>query len=153
MLTNYRSQLHRRIPVVSGHIYPEEIVVGVGLQVPKQLKNPRFDVSVDYNPKKDNATKTIHLCVDLLAGLLEKLISEEDDQDFPRIWQEFEVDGKKVFVQYGTANLDLEKQANALLGEDDDSLLQHDDEDEAYESADSVKARLGIDDDDSGETH
>jgi len=144
MLTNFRTQLQRRVPLVTGHIYPEEIVLGVGLQVPKQLKQPRFDISIDYNPKKDNATKTIHLLVDLLAGLLEKLVSEEDDADFPLLWQEFDFEKKKVFVQYGTQNLDLEKQADALLGEDDDSLLQHADEEDAYESSASIKARLGI---------
>lgn len=152
MLTNYRTQLNRRVPVVTGYIYPEEIVIGVGLEVPKQLKQPRFDVSVDYDPKKDNVTKMIHLCVDLLAGLLEKLLTEEDDHDFPRIWQEFNFEKKKVFVQYGTMNMDLEKEANRLLGEDSsEGLLQHENEEDAYESAESVKARLGISDDDEGE--
>lgn len=147
LLANFRSELKRRVPVVTGHIYPEEIVLGVGLQVPKQLKHPRFDVSVDYNAKKDNAVKVIHLCVDLLAGLFEKLISEENDEDFPRIWEPLQFENKTVHVQYGTANLDLEKQADHLLGIDSDELLQHQDEEEAYESPDSLKARLGLDED------
>ena len=147
MLTNFRTQLKRRIPVVSGYIFPEEIVIGVGLQTPKQLKQPRFDVSIDYNPK-DNASQAIHLCVDLLAGLLEKLITEEDDQEFPLIWQDFEFEGKKVFIQYGTTNLDLEKAANKLLGmDDDDGLLQVEDE-EGMTAAEILKAKLGLADDD-----
>jgi len=157
LLANFRAQLKRRLPVVTGHIYPEEIVLGVGLQVPKQLKQPRFDVSVDYNPKKDNATKMIHLCVDVLAGLFEKLVLEEEDQEFPRLWESIEFEKKTVFVQYGTANLDLEAKANELLGETSETLVQFEDEDDAYENPDTLKARLGFsedEDEDGGEnTH
>tara|TARA_B100000609_G_scaffold136461_1_gene109233 strand:- start:85062 stop:85613 length:552 start_codon:yes stop_codon:yes gene_type:complete len=157
ILSNFRDQLKRRIPVVSGSIFPEEIVLGVGLQVPKQLKNPRFDVSVDYNPKKDNAQKMIHLCVDVLGGLFEKLVLEEADEDFPRIWESFEFENRKVYIQYGTTNLNLEAEADALLGLDNEDLMKFDDEDEALESADSIKSRLGFSDDDEdpedSETH
>lgn len=150
LLANFRPQLKRRVPVVSGYIYPEEIVIGVGLQVPKQLKQPRFDISVDYNPSKDNATKMIHLCVDVLAGLFEKLVLEEDDQEFPLLWEGLEFEKKKVFVQYGTANIDLETKANELLGETAETLVQFEDEDEAYEDPETLKARLGFKDDDDG---
>ncbi len=152
LLANFREPLKRRLPIVSGFIYPEEIVLGVGLSTPKQLKQPRFDVSIDYDVKKDNATKTIHLLVDLLAGLFEKLVNDEEDHDFPRIWEEFQFEKKTVYLQYGTTNLDLEKEANELLGEfADEGLLQFDDEEEAYGTADEMKARLGIDPDEESE--
>lgn len=153
----FAKQIGKGTLETEGRIYPEEILISVGYRAENALKQSNFEVSVAYKKDKDNVLKLLHLAVDAAAGLFEQLFTAEDDQDFPRIWQEFDFEGRKIFVQYTTTNSELEGEADKILGvASGESLAEGDWDDET--SADSIKASLGLDpdeddDDDGGQTH
>lgn len=142
----FKAQIGTGKVITDGRIYPEEILVSVGLKAAATgLKQSNFEVSIEYKKNKDNVLNLLNLSVDVAASLFEQYFAAEDDQDFPRIWQEFDVDNRPVYVQYTTANTELESEANKLLGEyADEGLAGGDWEDDSGE-ADAIKAKLGID--------
>jgi acyl-CoA synthetase (NDP forming) len=73
-------------------------------------------VSVGYTRGKDDVIKLLNLAVDAAGSLFEQLFTSEDDYDFPRIWQEVDFEGRKLFIQYSTVNEALENEADRLLG-------------------------------------
>lgn len=132
-----------------GRIYPEELLLRVGYSGQGRLKQSHFLVSMAYKRDKDNVVKLIHIAVDAAGSLMEQYFATDDDHDFPRVWTEFEFEGRTLYVQYSTVNLQLEAEADRILGQaDTDDLAQGDwDEDETPET---IKQRLGLDDDDDG---
>lgn len=144
---SFAQQIGKDVLEADGRIYPEEILISVGLRAEKGLKQRNWEVSIAYKKDKDNVLKLLHISVDALASLFEQLFSAEDDADFPRIWQEFEVEGRAVFAQYTTTNTELEAEADKILGiSEDDELAGGDWDDD--ESPDTIKAKLGLTDDD-----
>lgn len=127
-----------------GRIYPEEIVVSVGVKLESAgLKESHWLVSVAYKKGKDDVLKLINLALDAQGSLFEQFFTSENDYDFPRVWQEVDFEGRKIYVQYSTANQELEAQADKLLGiAGSDDLAQGEWED--LENADSIKQRLGV---------
>ncbi len=144
----FKAQIGTGKVITDGRIYPEEILVSVGLKAAVTgLKQTNFEVSIGYKKDKDNVLKLLNLSVDVAASLFEQYFAAEDDHEFPRIWQEFDVENRPVFVQYTTTNTELENQANQLLGEFADEGLAGGDWEEDDNAADAIKAKLGIDPD------
>jgi hypothetical protein len=137
--------------LVEGRIYKQELLIRVGYNEHGRLKQHNFEVSIEYNPAKDNMMKMVHLAMDVCATLIAELFAEDDDADFPRIWSEFEADGRSLYVQYSGVNSDLEKQADALLGKTHQDLVEGEDEDELEEEREGLKRILGLTDDDEDE--
>lgn len=147
---SFKDQIGSGKVEAEGRIYPEEILVSVGFRPQTGLKQNNFEISIPYKKDKDNVLKLLHLAVDTAASLFEQFFAAENDHDFPRIWQEFEVEGRSVYVQYSTTNSELENEANKLLGEfADEGLTGGDWEDlpENENETEAIKARLGIDPD------
>lgn len=142
----FKAQIGTGKVVVEGRIYPEELLVSVGYHPGKGLKQSNFEVSIAYKKDKDNVIKLLNLSVDVAASLFEQYFAAEDDEEFPRLWQEFDVENRPVYVQYSGTNTELEKAANKLLGEKADEGLAEGDWDDVADP-DEVKARLGIDPD------
>lgn len=133
-----------------GRIYPEEILMRVSIVPQKGLKQRGFEVSLQYKKDKDNVLKLVHVAVDAIASLFEQLFASQEDHEFPRIWQEVDFEGRKIFIQYTTTNTALEEEANRLLGDlANEDLAQGEWEEDT--SADQIKASLGIDPDDVGD--
>lgn len=131
---------------VDGHIYPEEILIRVGLAPEKGLKQRNWEISVGYRKDKDNVLKLLHLAVDVIGALFEQTFTSETDEDFPRLWQEVDFEGRPVFIQYTTTNSALESEADRLLGlgGTGDDVAQGDWDDLTPEQ---IKQQLGIDED------
>jgi len=140
----FKSQIDQGKVVVDGRVYPEELLVSVGYHGGKGLRQSNFEVSIQYKKDKDNVIQLLNLSVDVAASLFEQYFASEDDHEFPRLWQEFDVENRPVFVQYTGTNSELESEANKLLGEFADEGLTGGDWEDA-DSPDEVKARLGID--------
>lgn len=140
----FKSQIGQGKVVVDGRVYPEELLVSVGYHGGKGLRQSNFEVSIQYKKDKDNVIKLLNLSVDVAASLFEQYFASEDDHEFPRLWQEFDVENRPVYVQYTGTNTELESEANKLLGEYADEGLTGGDWDDA-DSPEEVKARLGID--------
>lgn len=120
---NFSDLLGSNKLVIEGRIYPAEVMLRVGLSQPGRLTQANFEVSMDYNPTEKDAVDRIHNCVDAAASMMMDYFETDGESEFPRVWQEFPFQGKKLFLQFTTENTDLEAQANALLGEDEDALV------------------------------
>ena len=127
---NFQKELGKARVIVEGRLYPQEIVLRVGYVEPGRLMQNNFEISMDYDPESENsALDTIHILVDVAASLLtEHFEDEEGELELPAIWTEFPFEDHKVWLQHTTENSTLEKQANELLGEWDDSLVKEADE-------------------------
>lgn len=129
--------------IVEGRIYPEELLLRVGYLRTNTIRQANFEVSIAFNPKKQNALKEIHFAIDIAASMMDEYFNQDSINEFPLHWQKFEAQGKEAYIQVSTMNTELEAQADALLGELDDSLIQHSD---AQGSMEEVKAMLGVND-------
>lgn len=130
----------------SGRIYPGEILIFVGFKAPKGLRQMNWEISIPYAKAKDNVLALLHIAVDAIGALFEQSFAAEDDQEFPRIWDEVDFEGRKIYVQYSTVNSELESEADKLLGEnagEDLDVAQGDWDDDV--DPESIKATLGLD--------
>lgn len=131
--------------LTEGRIYKEELLLKVGFLENERIKQSNFEISIQYDKNKENAVQLIYLMIDVAATMMDELFMAETDHDFPRIWQEYEVEGKKVYLQYSSTNSELEAEADKLLGIDTSDQLVQQDDDELIED---IKNSLGISDDD-----
>ena len=139
---SFKLHLERGKILAEGRIYKEELLLRVGFLENKRLKQSNFEISIQFNKQKENAVKLIYLAIDVAATMMDEFFMAETDDDFPRIWKEFEVENKKIHIQYSVVNTALEEEADRLLGIKDDNLIQDADEEEL----EAVKAQLGLDD-------
>lgn len=136
--------------VISGRIYPEEILMSFGVEHKDQIAHAHFEISIAYKKNKDNVLNLLNLSVDAAGALFSQYWDDEtNDHDFPRIWQEIDFESRPIYVQFTTKNNQLEKAADTLLGVSDETGLTGGEwGDEESESPEQIKARLGIADDD-----
>lgn len=115
--------------VTEGRIYPEEVIVRVGLTSNGQLKQHNFELSLTYNSESDKALEMIQKSVDLLEPSFVDLLEEEfADDEFDRKWQPIKNTKKlEAFLRYSTVNTNLEEQADRLLEEFDKKLYYGED--------------------------
>jgi hypothetical protein len=150
----FKQQIGKGKIEAEGRIYPEEILVSVGYRPETGIKQCNFQVSIAYKKDKDDVLKLINIAVDAAGSLFDQLFSAENDQEFPRLWQEVDFEGRMIFVQYSTENSELEAEADQILGSDAAKAgIAGGDWDEGDDvDPDEIKAKLGIaDDDDDGE--
>lgn len=80
------------------------------------------------------------------ASLFEQTFAAENDSEFPRLWEEVDFEGRKIYIQFSTANSQLESEADRLLGISGVKNRARSWDDDIDPEA--IKAQLGIDDDD-----
>lgn len=132
---NFSVQLGQNKLVIEGRIYPEEVMLRVGINEKGRLTQANFEVSMNYDPKKKDAVDRIHNCIDAAASMMLEHFETDGEAEFPRIWQEYPFQDQKIYLQYTTENTDLEAQANALLGEDEASLVIEEETEDALSRA------------------
>jgi hypothetical protein len=126
---NFANELKESKLLIEGRIYPEEILLRVGVLEKGRLKQSNFEVSIDYKTDDPEALDRINHLVDVAASMMTDYF-ENEDVDFPRVWKEFPFKGKPIYLQYTTDNTELEAQADALLGINTDSMVQEQEETE-----------------------
>lgn len=127
---NFKDLLDDQDILIEGRIYPEEILLRVGLRIPESIRQSNFEVSLEYSAEKDNAIEMIHVAVDAAASMMAEHLENPDEIiDFPEVWQKFPFENHEVYLQFNTINSDLEAQANALLGEKSPELFNEEEED------------------------
>src|SRR5690606_6729936 len=154
---SFQNIIERGELLVEGRIYPDELLFRVGFLEKGRLMQANFEVSLDFDAKRQNALQTIHFAVDTAASLMQEYFSTGEGCDpFPRQWQQIKFENKDVFIRISTENTSLEAEADRLLGIEDDRLVQGSDE-ESVEKAVVTMLGLGDDDDNGdngrGETH
>ncbi len=127
---NFKTQLGGKVLKVEGRIYPAEVLMRVGVNQKGELRFHNFEVSVDHDSKKQNTVAQIQLAVDAIASLMMDYFENDEDYEMPYLWQEYPFENQKVWLQYSSTNSDLEKEADRLLGlEDENSLLKETEDD------------------------
>ena len=109
--------------IVNGRIYPEELVLRVGVREVGRLKQSNFEVSTDYEADVPESLDRIHSLVDVAASMMLEFFESEGEAEFPFVWQEYPFKGQPMYLQTNSENTDLEAEANAFLGLTADSLL------------------------------
>jgi len=118
--------------VVEGEIYPEEVLLRVGINRPGQLRQDNFEASLQYDSQKDKALDLVHVMTDFLGEAWINFLEDEPEQEeLPRQWQKNHFENREIYLKYTTNNSDLEAQANALLDADSGNLVKGEDD---YES-------------------
>lgn len=126
---NFKVQLDGKKLTVEGRIYPSEIVLRVGFQKKGELRFNNFEVSLDHSKEKQNVISQIHIGVDAIASLMMDYFENEEDHEMPLSWQEYPFEKQTIWLQYTSANSELEAEADKLLGIED-SLLGEAEEDD-----------------------
>ena len=151
---NFQKELGKSQVLVEGRIYKEEILLRVGFLEPGRLAQMNFEVSMDYKlTAEDSAINTLGTCVDAVGSLMAEYFESQGEIELPLSWAEYPFEGKKVWLQHSTTNTSLEKQAQQLLGEDPEALVQGEDEQALIDNEDLVDEEDSDteDDDDDGD--
>lgn len=115
--------------VVEGAIYPQELLLRIGLHKPGRLRQDNFEASLEYVPEvadlenEDPEAKTpsktidlIHVMVDFLGQVWESFLEDEPEfEEMPLGWVEHRFEKQVISLRYTSVNSDLEKQADELL--------------------------------------
>lgn len=120
---------------VEGRIYPEEILLRVGILEPGRIAQANFEVSAAYDAKKQDAIEWIYTCIDAAGTMMGEYFELDGEVEFPRTWKEIEFEGKKIFTQFTTVNSKLEAEADALLGAHEKSLVTEAETEDALDLA------------------
>lgn len=113
---NFKTQLEGKKLMVDGRIYPSEIVLRVGFQRKGEIRYNNFEVSLDHSKDKQNAIAQIHIAVDAVASLMVDYFENEEDHEMPLIWQEYPFEKQKIWLQFTSANPELDAEADKILG-------------------------------------
>ncbi len=132
---NFEKQIEKTTEIkVAGRIYPQEILLRVGLHKKGELRYSNFEVSLDHNNDQQQVVQLIYVAVDAIASLMVEFFENDEEIELPYSWMEYPFNGKKVWLQFSTENPDLQAEADKLLGLHDDALLKNA-EDERSEDA------------------
>lgn len=120
--------------VVEGAIFPEEMVLRIGLTKANQLRQDNLEASIDYSGDADKAVDKIHVLVDFLGQAWETFLEEEPDvTELSLDWKEDRFEKQTVFLRYSSVNSTLEKQADEMLALFEKRLVHESEEDEQTE--------------------
>ncbi len=125
-IDNFKAYLVGKTLKVEGRIFPTEILMRVGINIKGELRFTNFEVSLDHSAELQNTVQQIHVAVDAIASLMAGYFENEDDHEMPLVWQEYPFEKQNIWLQYSSANPDLEAEANKLLGLDATALLNED---------------------------
>lgn len=110
--------------VVEGRIYQSEIIGRVGLNFKKQLKQPNFEISFEYDAEKDKPLERIQMSMDVVEHLWQELLEEDfEDHDLSKEWQTLPHEKMMYFYKYSTVNTKLETEADKWLEEYEKKLV------------------------------
>lgn len=131
---------------VEGRIYPEEILLRVGILEPGRIAQANFEVSAVYDVKKQDAIEWIYTCIDAAGTMMGEYFDLDGEVEFPRTWKEIDFEGKKIFTQFTTVNTRLEAEADALLGAHEKSLVIEEETEDALDlAAEKIASEEGDD--------
>ncbi len=128
-----------------GRIYAQELLVRLGFLAKGRLKQINFEISLQYQPGKDNVPDLLGLTVDAGANLLEEALRSEFADQFSPVWQEMIFEKRPLYIQYSGTNTKLEDEANRLLGMDSEGLVHEQESEEAEAKIlEELKSQLGL---------
>lgn len=139
---NFKPQLEGKALKVEGRIYPTEILMRVGINNKGEIRFHNFDVSVDHSVQKQNTITQINVAVDVIASIMLEYFDNDEDHELPLIWTEYPFEKQTIWLQYTSANTDLEAEANRLLGVAEGEELLHGTDDLGLEIGDDPEVEI-----------
>ncbi|MCC6138664.1 MAG: hypothetical protein IT287_08520 [Bdellovibrionaceae bacterium] len=150
--------------VVEGAIFPQELLLRIGLQQSGKLRQDNFEASLEYVPEvaaledteaeaptPSKTIELIHVMVDFLGQVWESFLEDEPElEEMPLGWLEHRFEKQVISLRYTSVNTDLEKQADELLKMYEKKLVH---ESEAEEGDDVAAENLEASDEDSHDEH
>lgn len=118
----FKASLNGTVLVVEGRIYSHEIGLRVGFRQASELRQNNFEVSLDFDPAKENALEQIYRLIDMLAVVMNEYFDGKPTTALPTFWKEIQFEGRPVFFQFTTVNTDLEAAADEILGNEGQAL-------------------------------
>ncbi len=119
---NFTAQAKAGEFLAKGQIYSEEILFQLGYLPKDRLRQVNFNVSIQFDPKKENALKLIHLALDCAGSLMADHF-EKDEPYAPTEWEKVTIEGTAVYHCLTTENSKLEEEADKWLGKLSDELV------------------------------
>lgn len=132
--------------VVSGEIFPNEIVLSVSVVFEGELAATTAYASIDFDPKASSpkAEDCLSACIDAVGGLYQHLLVQGSDgqieafadeslaafEDIPFEWAVLEVERFKVYLKVDKSNPSLDNMADDWLQKNDPDLKKWEDEQE-----------------------
>ncbi len=115
----YPAFLKDKTLIVDGGIFPEELILVVGLRnKDERVRQVNFECSMDYiNDENNRVLEKIHLSVDALDAMFAEYIDANGDLEMPKLWTEFDFEDEKIYLRSSSDNIELEKLADELLQE------------------------------------
>jgi hypothetical protein len=147
---------------VIGHVYLDEIVLSVSLEIKNQLAATTVYASSDFDPQASSPTMQdlLACCVDAAGSVMGELFGDLKETELERLadeslsalstapfeWTALEVNRRRVFVKVDKANPRLDELADEWLAKNDPHHLEREAEDQAeaeslFVTADSVKRK------------
>jgi len=139
---------HKVTPVVSGRIYPNEILLAVSLVYEGTTRANSFYCSMDFDPNASSpkADDLLGLGVDAVGALLAQVLEEkyldslargslsalvDSGLKLPFQWTSVKFEKKTVHMRVDAANLELDGAADDFLAKHDPDFKALEEEDEA----------------------
>ena len=117
----YADFLKDKTLIADGAIYPEELILVIGLKnKDEKIRQVNFESSMNYeNDENSQVLEKIHLCIDALDAMFAEYVEVNGDLEMPTLWTEFEFEDQKVYLRSSTNNIELEKMAEEFLRQHD----------------------------------
>lgn len=142
---NYTEQLKNSTIHVEGRIYPEEVVIRVGIHEKGRLAQMNFEISAQYSPKDIDAVDKIHDAIDFIASAMDEYFEEPEEADFPTTWTKVDFEKRDLYFQVSTVNTELEAMADKLLGDEaKDLVTDESDSQDVLDNSDIVGAEEAV---------
>jgi hypothetical protein len=101
---------------VEGAIYPNEILLRVGLGKSINIRQHNFEASLEYKAAKENVLAEIHTAIDFLGATWQDYLEEPKEiEELPDTWVENTFEKKKIYLRHTSVNTDLEQEADRIL--------------------------------------
>lgn len=121
---------------VRGRIYPEEIILKVSINEGGALRCHNFSGSMDHDVDAGDIIDRMQNLMEALSSMISEYFDAEGDIDMPLDWHEYDFENRKLHLMYSTENDEIERQAEALLG---DEFKEQAEEDNDYIGVDFFK--------------
>ena len=124
----YAEFLADKTLIVDGAIYPDELILAIGLRnKDEKVRQVNFESSLDYRvdyeaDENHGVLEKIHLSIDALDAMFAEYVEANGDIEMPTLWTEFDFEDQKIYLRSTTNNIELEKMADDFLREHDVDL-------------------------------
>ena len=137
--------------VVEGRIYPQEILLRIGMVEQGRIFQANFETSIAYNATKEDTLERIYNCIDATGDIMNEYFQHDEEADeeldLPRTWKGLQIDNEELFFKFSTENTELEAEANAILGNAEKALVHGDDESTSDDALDHAVETIDEDPD------